>query len=207
MNADAAIVLMLAAAVAVVDWWAVAVGRRSVEYGAKPLTLTLLIGAAVVIDPADRTQQVWFLVALGFSLAGDIALMLPRDRFVAGLSAFLLAHVAYSGGMAARGVEPLGLAVGLALVVLAVTAIGRRIVVGAPPNLRGPVSAYVLVISVMLAVAVGTAEPWIIAGALLFYASDGLIGWTRFVADFRHGRLAVMVTYHLGQAGLVLGLL
>ena len=33
-----------------------------------------------------------------FSLAGDVLLMLPRDQFVAGLSAFLVAHLCYIAG-------------------------------------------------------------------------------------------------------------
>ena len=44
------------------------------------------------------------------------------------------------------------------------------------------------------------------AGALSFYVSDALIAWTRFIQDHPHGRLAVMVTYHLAQFGLVLSL-
>ena len=63
-----------------------------------------------------------------------------------------------------------------------------------------------LVISVMVASAVGTLDALAIVGACLFYTSDALIAWTRFIQDFRHGRLAVMVTYHLAQFGLVLSL-
>jgi hypothetical protein len=33
-----------------------------------------------------------------------------------------------------------------------------------------------------------------------------VIGWTRFLRDFPHSRVVVMVTYHLGQVGLVLAL-
>ena len=70
-----------------------------------------------------------------------------------------------------------------------------------------PVAAYVLVISLMVAFAFGTGRWWAIVGALLFYVSDAFIGWSRFVASSRHQRLAIMTTYHLGQIGLVLGLL
>ena len=45
-----------------------------------------------------------------------------------------------------------------------------------------------------------------IVGAGLFYVSDALIAWNRFVAETRHGRVAIMVTYHLAQVGLVLSL-
>ena len=34
-----------------------------------------------------------------------------------------------------------------------------------------------------------------------------VIGWTRFVGEARGRRVLIMVTYHLGQIGLVLGLL
>jgi uncharacterized membrane protein YhhN len=62
------------------------------------------------------------------------------------------------------------------------------------------------VISLMVMMAFGTAAPIAILGAVLFYASDGILGWNRFVQPLPHGRLAVMTTYHLGQIGLVLAL-
>jgi uncharacterized membrane protein YhhN len=36
-----------------------------------------------------------FAFGLVFSLAGDVFLMLPKERFVGGLVSFLLAHIAY----------------------------------------------------------------------------------------------------------------
>jgi uncharacterized membrane protein YhhN len=45
-----------------------------------------------------------------------------------------------------------------------------------------------------------------IAGAGLFYASDSLIGLARFVRPAPWGPVAVMVTYHAGQALLVASL-
>jgi uncharacterized membrane protein YhhN len=59
----------------------------------------------------------------------------------------------------------------------------------------------------MVVAAVGTARPAAIVGALLFYASDACIGWSRFVREFPRHRLVIMITYHLGQIGLVLSLL
>lgn len=47
-----------------------------------------------------------FLLALLFSLLGDIFLMLPRERFLAGLGAFLLAHLAYGWGFLGSGQAP-----------------------------------------------------------------------------------------------------
>src|SRR3954452_14707536 len=47
------IVLGGAAVAAVVDWWAVASGRRSVERWAKPLTMALLVGVAATAGDPD----------------------------------------------------------------------------------------------------------------------------------------------------------
>ncbi len=108
------------------------------------------------------------------------------------------------------GVSLFAFLVGVVLVAVALVVLGRRIVAGVAdgpdPGLVVPVAAYMLVISVMVASAVGTLDALAIVGACLFYTSDALIAWTRFVHDFRHGRLAVMVTYHLAQFGLVLSL-
>ena len=46
-----------------------------------------------------------------------------------------------------------------------------------------------------------------IAGAVLFLTSDSLIAEHRFVAARPWQPVAIMVTYHLALAGLVLGLL
>jgi uncharacterized membrane protein YhhN len=70
-----------------------------------------------------------------------------------------------------------------------------------------PVVAYMSVISLMVVTAFGAGNPWGIAGATSFYASDATLGWNRFVRETGHGRLAVMATYHLAQLFLVLSLL
>ena len=73
-------------------------------------------------------------------------------------------------------------------------------------RLTGPVAIYMSVISLMVVMAFGTAVPIAIVGAVLFYASDGILGWNKFVEPVPHGRVAIMTTYHLGQIGLVLAL-
>lgn len=195
--------------VAFADWVAVARGRRRAEHVLKPAALLLLIVVAVVIDPADSTQRSWFLVALAFSLAGDVFLMLEADRFLAGLAAFLLAHLAYVGGLALEGGGAGVLAASAAAVALVAVPLGLRIVRAAGARDRRlvvPVTAYIVVISVMVVRALATGDPVAASGALLFYASDALIGWSRFVGPVPSGRVAVMVTYHLGQLGLVVSL-
>jgi len=160
------------------------------------------------------------IAALAFSLAGDVFLMLPQDLFVAGLGAFLLAHIAYVLAFNRTAPpEPLTAiaAVGAALVAVPLYLRMRAgMVAKGQKEFAVPVAIYVVAIGAMVVSAVATAgrPEWptlnsaaAIAGAVLFMASDSMIGWNRFVGEFRGADVAIISTYHLGQVLLVLGLL
>ena len=51
--------------------------------------------------------------------------------------------------------------------------------------------------------AIGSGVTVAIAGAGLFFASDLAIGWSRFVDEFAHHRMVIIVTYHVAQILLV----
>ena len=207
MTAAAGVLLALTLVSAAIDWLSVHHGHQAMRYLFKPLTIVLLTATALALDPDDPAVRSWFVVAMVMSLAGDVFLMLPGDLFVPGLGSFLLAHVAYIVGLVLAGLEPVGVLIGVVVVAVAFALVGARIVAGvrrSEPALGPPVVAYMGVISAMLVCAIGTGAPLAIAGALLFYASDALIGWGRFVEARPWGDLAVMVTYHLGQVLLVL---
>jgi len=89
VTAGAWTLLVLAAALSAGDWLAVARDDKRLEYVCKPGALAALIGVAVTLDPAHGDVRAWFVLALALSLAGDVFLMLPSDRFVAGLASFL----------------------------------------------------------------------------------------------------------------------
>lgn len=201
---------VVAGAVAVIDWLAVADGRRRLEYICKPVVILALIGAAVILDPAGDLQRALFVAALVLSLAGDVFLMLPGDLFVPGLAAFLLAHLAYLTGFVTEG-PTLGAAAVSVLVVTALSlpigALVLRSLRTSSPRLVFPVAAYMFVISAMVAAALATGDIRAIVGALLFYVSDALIALNRFVLALSWSRLVVMVTYHLAQGVLVTSLL
>lgn len=197
----------LTGAFALLDWWATWVERQSVRYVAKPATLVALIGVAATLHPFDGRVRTAMLVGLVLSLAGDVFLMLDERWFIAGLASFLLGHIAYVVGLQLAPTSLGWTLVGLAFVAVAVATVGRRVVAGVAAGdhreLVGPVIAYLLVISAMVVSAFGTAAPWAIVGACLFYVSDATLAWNRFIEVRRFGPLAVMVTYHLGQMGLV----
>jgi uncharacterized membrane protein YhhN len=211
MTGPAAALLVATVVAAAGDWVAVHRRWRPAEYVFKPLTLGLLTAAALALEPSEPTVRAWFVAALVLALAGDVFLMLPRDLFLPGLGAFLLAHVAYVVGLTVAGLSIVGVAVGLAVVAAVCATVGRRLAAGArarEPGLGVPVVAYMGVISAMVVCAWGTLDALAIVGALLFYASDALIGWGRFVSERRiGGDLGVIVTYHAGQVLLVLSLL
>lgn len=207
--------------IAGMDWLALLRGWRRVDYLAKPAVILSLLVWIWLAEPGPPTVRllVWVQTALTFSLLGDVFLMLPAERFTAGLVAFLLGHLAY---IAAFNPPPLQVDV-LTLAILAVVALGggwlyRRIHNGlshsGQADLQIPVLIYALVISLMLASAANTltrpawptpAALLTAGGATLFFLSDSLLAWNRFVRLIPQGRLKVRILYHLGQILLVAG--
>lgn len=204
--------LSLSLFIAIIDWFAVVKGWKNIEYIAKPaVMLALLVWLGSV--GGFHGPMTWFTLGLAASLAGDIFLMLPREQFIPGLVAFLLAHLSYLIGFNAT-LPPLNLASLAILLIVGVTTarlygtLSSGLESSGQSKLKGPVLAYSIVISLMLVSALLTlvrpewteGSAWLAsAGALLFFLSDSLLAWNKFVQPIRHGRLAVMVTYHLGQ--------
>ena len=98
--------LLVFAAYALGNWWAVEVGNQRLEWLCKPAAMVALIGAAIAISPDDPSVKIAFIIGLVLSLAGDVFLLLPTDRFLFGLVSFFLAHVAYVVGFLLAGPEP-----------------------------------------------------------------------------------------------------
>jgi uncharacterized membrane protein YhhN len=195
--------IVVTAAFAVGDWVAVATRNKRLEYVCKPATMVALAGVALALDPRNGTMRAWFVVAVLLSLVGDVFLMLPSDQFVFGLGSFLLAHIAYVVGL--RSFE---LWAALIVAVLCVL-LGVPIVRAArrdDPSLVIPVVVYIGAIGAMVTAALSTGRALAAVGALLFMASDATIAWNRFVKPLAWAPLFIIVTYHLGQAGLVLSL-
>ena len=175
-----------------------------------------LVGVAATLDAAHGDTRAWFVVALVLCLAGDVFLMLPArqdgtDGFVPGLGSFLLAQLAFAVGFALHGGPAGAYVLGFVLVALAAgparSALRSGSAPGPPRALVGPVVAYLLAISAMATAAIGGANAWGIAGAVLFLASDSLIAETKFVSEHRGFPVAIMVTYHLALVGLVVSLI
>jgi uncharacterized membrane protein YhhN len=203
----------LVAGFAVLDWYAVWRGSRGIERLAKPLTMVALTATALWMGASDTAPGLWLLAGLVLGLLGDVALLGSSERrFLAGLSAFLLGHLAYVAAFLPVGPQSLVSALpGVVLVVALVVLVGRPVLRAAAaqggPGLGGAVAAYMLVIGAMVVTAWGTGMPLVAVGASVFMVSDAVLAHARFVRPWPRASLLVMVTYHLGQVLIVLGLL
>lgn len=171
----------------------------------KPLTTALLILLAAILpgQVAARYRRA-ILAGLFCSLWGDVFLMLPSDRFVAGLASFLVAHLCYIRAFTipAGFRRSVRIAVPFALYyVLLLALLWPRL-----GDLRVAVAVYGAVLATMgwqaaeRWAATGTAPAaGAAAGAVLFLASDSVLAVDRFVAPFQASRLVVMTTYIAAQ--------
>jgi|CXWK01.1.fsa_nt_gi uncharacterized membrane protein YhhN len=174
-------------------------------YVFKPLATLLILALALTLPPARPAYQWAVAAGLVFSTAGDIFLMLPRDRFVAGLASFLVAHLCY--------VWAFSLGVPIAANMLfwlpyfaAGGVVAALIWPGLKPALRGPVLVYVVVIAIMASqaterwYALGSGTALAAAmGAGLFVVSDGVLAIDRFRQPFRAARALTLATYWAAQ--------
>ncbi len=185
-------------------------GSRWGIYVCKPLASTGFVGAAIAVIagmPAGALGSGYgraVLAALVLSWIGDVLLMYSRPAlFLAGLGSFLFAHVGFGAAFLLRGQE-LGWTAG-ALAVLAVPAliISRWLRPHLPPEMRVPVHAYIVVITGMLALAVGTVAAGspriILAGALAFYLSDLSVARDRFIRESFANKLWGLPLYYAAQ--------
>jgi len=222
------ILLVLAIVLAVLHWVAVLIKSRWLVGATKPTMMLALIAwvwiysdlPALLAQP-ETFRLLWFVLGLSFSLAGDVFLLWPEHLFTPGLVAFLIGHVFYILGFS-RLLLPGG-AIVVCLVVAIVQAgwcvwvyrqLARGLEASGAARMKIPVGVYALVISIMLDSAIiSLADPaWsktpavlVSVGALLFFTSDIMNSWNRFVAPILNERIKIMVAYHLGQLGLAVG--
>jgi alkylglycerol monooxygenase len=173
----------------------------------KPLTMLLAI--ALVLERSRGANvaardRALLLAGLVFSLAGDVLLMFPA-YFIAGLVGFLIAHLCYialfkqrMGWFPSRRALFGTLGFGVAMYAFLFPHLG--------PVLKVAVAAYVVVISLMAAQAIGRAMVLrdhaavaVAAGSLFFMASDTLLAVNRFALPVPLAPLWVLATYYAAQ--------
>ena len=182
-------------------------GLTGAHHLLKPLVMLIAIVFIAIRAYSTGARCLFFiylLTALAFSLAGDVFLMLS-GYFIPGLVSFLIAHLFYIAlfkqGVAwfpSRKALVGTLAVGASMYAFLWS--------GLAPPLRGPVAAYVVVIALMAAQAIGRAgvlrDPaalGVAIGACFFMLSDSLLATHKFAFALPMAPLWVLGTYYTAQ--------
>ena len=213
--------LTLALIFASLETLAVWKNLHGLEYLAKPAVMVYLF-LWLYFSTGLRENRFWFGAGILFSLAGDVLLMNSLDgMFLYGLMAFLFAHIFYIVGFREELVRiSVGSLALIVFIVISITRIIRRIVdamrAKEENRLINPVIVYTVVISVMLYSALSTlydptwkmnAALLVGTGAFLFCTSDVILAWNKFVSPIKNGRVWNIAIYHLGQIGLIAGVI
>jgi uncharacterized membrane protein YhhN len=166
----------------------------------KPLTMLLIILAAVLAEGPHSFYRYMIIAGLLFSLAGDVWLMSSADRFVRGLTAFLCAHLCYTtafvSGISDYRFYP--------LIILGPAAAAFYIyLLPALDKLKIPVLLYMTVMLVMGGSAwnyyLQTGVFSVFLGALLFIISDMILSFDRFRHTFRAAPAIKLPLYFTAQ--------
>lgn len=180
-------------------------GPKRRAYLFKPLTMMLIIlVAARAKNPVTDFYRYAIMAGLVFSLAGDIFLMLPGDRFIQGLISFLLAHLCYITAFTFDGGEERRLLYAIPFLLYGAVMLG--LLLPGLGRMKTPVVIYMLIILLMAWQALnrwaGTGpegSALAFTGALLFVVSDSILALNRFKRPFASAQTYVMSTYFTAQ--------
>ena len=175
-------------------------------YISKPLTTLLILLLAVVGVEHNHIPVLygWLIViGLAFSILGDIFLMLEKDYFIAGIVAFLIAHLCYIATfywlISRLALWPLIILILYGLLVY--LKLHKSLA-----EMKAPVVVYLCVILVMVWLAwcvwltnFSTGGLLIFIGALVFAVSDTILALGKFVKSGPTTQVWVMATYYVAQ--------
>jgi uncharacterized membrane protein YhhN len=180
------------------------------------LSVLKTLSTALLALIAWRMSGPALLIAgLALSALGDLFLSRDGEKaFISGLVSFLAAHVAYIVLFASIGQGPavllsMPLFPAAAAMVAASLALLRIILRHVSGELRVPVMVYCTALVLMGLAAFATERPLIIAGAVMFVASDAILAWEKFVETAASARkppmrLAVWALYYAAQVTFLL---
>lgn len=161
--------------------------QRRGTWIAKPLASLGFVAVAWLAGALQSSYGQAVLVGLVLCALGDV-LLLPRGAgpaFLAGMASFALGHAAYGCAFWLRGAEPTATAITLSTMGGVAFLTLRWLDPRLPDEMRVPIRAYISVISVMVALAVGTStaggDPRPAIGAIAFAISDLSVARERFV--------------------------
>lgn len=180
------------------------------RYLLKPGTMLFIILLAITGFKEPSLYVTWVVLGLIFSVGGDIFLMLPSDKFLYGLTSFLIAHICYIVAFT-NGFQdfhwqlavllPVFL-IGIAYYLFLFNSLKKD-----GPALQIGVLFYITVICFMFTQSFAAGSQLAIIGSLSFLVSDGILAFNQFYKPFKNAHHYVMITYYLAQYLIALSLL
>lgn len=169
---------------------------------------------------SKSSVRVPFMIGLFASWLGDLFLLREEDTFFTlGLSAFLIAHLAYAWTFSKAQYDTIQIPLvkKYPLFVIGAFAFGVVMFTLFYNNLHElliPVIFYIAAILLMALTAISRfgrtnrkSFQWILAGALLFLISDSILGFNKFSHPLPWANMWIMLTYMAAQASLVQGMI
>ncbi|WP_295891001.1 lysoplasmalogenase [uncultured Vibrio sp.] len=183
--------------------------HRWLYYTSKPAPILLLIGALLLSDTVSNAYSQFIVLGLLLSVLGDILLMLPKERFIAGLTFSLVSHLFYFSAFAGQitiTFSPWLIAALLLIGVAVYRLIGNNL-----QSAAVPVVSYLIVILLMTwsateyrAMGYNQSSAFAFTGAILFLLSYFVFAIDRFRESSRYSRQVVMITYYTAQIFIAL---
>jgi len=182
--------------------------NKPLEYIGKPIAALAFIAAALLWGAAESLYGLWILAGLVFGALGDV-LLIPRGTgrvFLGGMLSFALGHLFYAIGFLSLPQSAPGLAIAVLTMSAFSAVVLRWLLPHVEPSFKGPVMAYVLIISGMVVTAVGAstggAHVLIAVAAIGFAGSDLAVARHRFVRPGFINRAWGLPLYFLSQFGI-----
>lgn len=199
------------------DLFLITAGKEDFRWMTKPGIVAVLLAIFLLLKKNVKTRyRLPWMLALFFSLVGDVFLMLSSDgAFLGGLVSFLLAHLAYivlfvrlpaivQGSR--RNLLIASFLTGGAFLLF------YALIVRHSGEMYAAVLCYSVVILVMWMAAftksyqVKPPNRLLVAGAAMFVISDAILGYNLFVSSGLGLNILVMLTYSLAQYCIFTGL-
>lgn len=192
--------------------WSIDRKPRWIFYCSKAAPIFLMSALIFSGLPNFGQYASWIGIGLIASAIGDLFLMHPKDKFIEGLTSFLVAHIVYSyaffsqvDGTFTHWVPAILFSIGLIVYLLLLPAL---------ENMKLAVGVYT---SAILVMAWGATEVWLhahsptvtyaVMGAFTFIVSDLVLAIDRFRSSSAFSRHVIMVTYYTAQSLLTLSAL
>ncbi|MCW5517509.1 lysoplasmalogenase [Muriicola sp. Z0-33] len=186
------------------------------RYFSKPAITIVLLAYVLLKMKNNKMLKRFLILALIFSLSGDIFLLLPSEvswYFIGGLLSFLIAHIMYISAFFKIDNFRTTKTFLATMVLLFYAMVIFKFIGGTLDGLFPYVVLYMVVLLLMVLTAIVRHDTvlksyyLVLSGALLFMISDSLLALNKFYSSFAFADLLIMLTYGYAQFLIIFGAL